>query len=741
MASQAGLASAEERSDYIIPPGREEAIQDWLEPLQDQGFAGMRSAGVSIHREEIRIALDGGDGPTVESCRSPQWAKKSAGIVLRRGATRETVRVTGSAHQGTVEHDWLQLTWFICKRGRTEVQRAPAEARRLADMLAIQNPDSIWEAPRSVHDRQWPKWPLLIGIALVLAALGLRKRRSIAIVALTAAAVPIAAGLVAAWEERYIALLWLALLPPIVVAILLTVRRGPAAMAELGIPIVASGILRALAEHGPANWYVDLTAGLGAVQAPYTRFEGGWSTWTSLASSVVSISPAHVFALSVVTSSLAIGLLVSALGRAIGRDSVWPKGSQYLWGVLLTLDAALIWLGASDAPHNIALLAFSVVFWWTVEASGRESSKVVVLLTIGLCASLVGLTRPELLLAPATCALLMGLGGKKARLRRFVEPALAAFVGVAVAGSLWLMRGGLSNIDHALRLGWAVRFLEWIGHQAPWNVELEPFLVGVVPIVVVIVFLVACWKRRYLALVFAAYVVIVLPKIVAGFGSATIGPIDPSQRYNIVLIPIVLLMTAGGAASVGKPMISWIRGEVGTARRVVATVGAVVIAAWIVFGVVTILQQPARQSFRADYRFLVENLDQLPPGSTVVTVWLEHLSERDLDAQLAVPHALIGLARPHVRWVVLGPDDDISVQEGEYFYRGSTCSLVGRGGLRFGDETADDRRLVSEALARCSDLELAVEQWIAETDEQVSPGTWTMRDGRVRLGLGRLGSR
>jgi hypothetical protein len=268
-------------------------------------------------------------------------------------------------------------------------------------------------------------------------------------------------------------------------------------------------------------------------------------------------------------------------------------------------------------------------------------------------------------------------------------------------------------------------------------------------------FLVACWKRRSLAFVLLAYVVAVIPKIIAGFGTATIGPIEPSQRYSILLIPVVLLIAAGGATAVGAQCLAWLRLKVGPERwaqwtrwtkwtewttltKSAVLCVSIVLLALALWGLAESQSQRVQPSFREEYRFLSAHLDQLPTDATVATVWLEHLSQRDLDAQLAAPHALLSLARPDIRWVVVGPDDVLSTPDAGYLFKGSTCSLDVQGGLRFGDANAEDRRLVTSALSRCEILESSVEQWIAETEQPASPGTWSMLDGRVALGLGRL---
>jgi hypothetical protein len=253
------------------------------------------------------------------------------------------------------------------------------------------------------------------------------------------------------------------------------------------------------------------------------------------------------------------------------------------------------------------------------------------------------------------------------------------------------------------------------------------------------------------------------------------------MRYDIVTMPVLLLMFAVGAA--------WLWPRLRRLARVQwleVVLGTLAVVALLVFGIGD-RRHPSGgpiHSFQAEHLFLQKNLALVPRGATVLTVWQKRLGEaRDLDAQLGVPHALVVHERPDIRWRILFPEeveesrldggstspgirvipiDEILAMAEEprpsffanprrerrssrdrlvgpiFFYAGSSCSLDPTGGARGTPDTGLGRAQVVVAARLCSSLAQAVGAWVARESREVLPGTWTYQQGVVHLAIGRL---
>ena len=549
------------------------------------------------------------------------------------------------------------------------------------------------------------------------------------------------------WHKPAAAWLFLFLVPPMVLALARILRGGAAAACVFAVFAGAAALARI--RHGfiTGSWYVDYLGPVDGVVAPVTHVRAGLAGLLRCLPAL-PISPENlVFALSLGCSSLAIGMLTAALWRYQQRQSPrWPPYAALVWGLFLSSDATLTYLGSSDAHHNVGLLAFSLGFWWYGEVLAQShpdnASARPLRVALGmtfLCSLFVGLSRMELLLSPLAIPLLMPArktgfraGGKK-------RVWLALGLGMLAAWLVIRYRSPWRQIA-MFQPGSFVEFVGFFWGQFPLNdVErLPPFLLQphLSRLFLVYLFWAICREVPSLGVV-GAYTVLILPKIMGGFGSSALYCCDDSQRYNIILIPIMLLMAALGVSGLLEWLVSWGRRLRG-ARWFFLAAGLIVYAG-IMMRDAADWRRSARPPLphQAEFYFLTRHLSAVPRGGTVLAVWLERLSDgRDADTQLAVPHALLVHARPDIRWVVQRQGEPLPIRRPFLFYKSASCSMDAAQGVATGQDSAADRSLLHDIESTCRYWERRTSRWEAQERIGIREATVHIKGQQLDLGLG-----
>jgi hypothetical protein len=551
-----------------------------------------------------------------------------------------------------------------------------------------------------------------------------------------------------AWRQPPAALLFLLLAAASVFAAAAVVRGGAGTAALFLASSACAAASRLLHGFATGAWYVDYVAPVGACVEPMTRVPTGLAGLLRSLSVEPRVLPGFVFAMSLAASSVAIGFLTAALRRhERSCGGPWPCRTSLAWAVLLAADAVLASIGASDAHHNVAFLAFGLAFWCYGEALARQRSTQAppcawLLAGMFIGSAFVGLTRVELILSP------------------LVIPLLLPGAGAPETGRIPLLgagpRGGWASLGLGTLFAWIVvsqrhphdlmalyhprtagDFVRCLYMQSPLVASLPPLLDQPMLSVLTAVFLAAIVTRegRPLWGTAAAYAVLILPKVLGGFGMDPIRYCDDTQRYNVVIIALALLMAACGLSQTLGLLVGRQR-PMPTFRRWGAAAG---IACAVLWAVVKLAGWPRQRALprphQVEFAFLARSLPEIPAGATVVSVWLEQLhSRQDVDLQLAVPHALLVHARPDIRWTVCRPGGPALPKGPFLYYRGSTCNIdlaraYGRGG-------SEGWRLLQDYDLLCRSIESRVTRWQGRQSLPVQEGYMPVREGRIEVGLG-----
>ncbi|MBI5479007.1 MAG: hypothetical protein HY906_09135 [Deltaproteobacteria bacterium] len=527
----------------------------------------------------------------------------------------------------------------------------------------------------------------------------------------------------------------------------LLVRSSRRSLAHFVAFASLAAAIRATTPHLPANWYVDYLPPPSAVQEPFMNVRGGWGGFLHLLGRFLDVPPSVVFGVSTACSSLAVGLLVATFLRFQERGSSrWPRHTPVFLGLLMSLDAIQVWLGASDAPHNVALLAFTLGLFWYAEAlaaSRAARRQWPPLAGVLACAALVGLTRVELLLSPVAYPLLLCEPGPRARGVLARLGTLVSAMGLVLLLRLyWLLGPGtLPGPPDVLSAG----LRRAIDAHSPLTNILFP-LSDWTQAGLLLLFIVACLSRRGLGLLLTplAYAVLVLPKIVGGFGEARLGAEPgPAHRYDIILEALLLLMLAAGAAQGAEWVAALAQRFASRVAQRVVLVSAILVSVclWLKQAVQAGALLPYRPlPYQAEYDFLRDSLARVPRGGRIVAVWARTVRGRDLDTALAIPHALLITARPDLEWRVIPPGSVVPSDRPLYFYRGATCSLdpAATPTVTAPSAAGPDREIVAGHIELCRSLDQRVERWLAQRRVSVRPMTWPLRAAQVDLGIGKL---
>ncbi|MFI5360706.1 MAG: hypothetical protein ACHQ49_01950 [Elusimicrobiota bacterium] len=604
------------------------------------------------------------------------------------------------------------------------------------------------------------------------------------------------------WRRPCASLLYFVLIPLVLLAASRIIRSGASEIAAFVGLVAAAALFRMSHENVTGAWYVDYLGPMNSAVIPEIHVRGGLSGLLRCLSFLVPVPPAAVFACSRICSSLGVGFLVSALWRHQQRGlPQWPPFTLLIWGVLLATDGTLTYLGASDAHHNIALLAFSLSLWWYGEAlrqnpvGGEASTSWWPLLGAFLCSSLVGLTRVELLASPLAIPFLLPARNSSWRDWRQVKAWTSVGLGMLLAWIVVSDRNPLAQIamfhPHS-----TAQCVYGLFRQSLFCADLPPLLVRPCLGAAFLVFLfcaVRFGSRRHLGLAFA-FTILTLPKVLGGFGTAPLGGFEDTQRYNIILIPLALLIGAAGIAYAvmllrtrqlpfrgargwgaagalvcsgaglcGAPRFSFCYALGGAIALALIILGIAQAYPWVLWR--QFLSEGAKRRcaiaglaciglgiaastlewvprdvlllpHQAEFTFLSRNLVRVPLGSTIVSVWLKRLQDRDADTQLAVPHSLLVHERPDINWVVVMPGDPIPAVRPLLYYKGASCSMDPAQGVTNGPDRSSDRELLKSVAALCRSLEKMTSPWEVRQRVRIKEGTVHIVNEELDLGLG-----
>ena len=730
---------------WVIPPGREAAVRELVEPITGAGFAGFDAAGVAIRGDHIVIGL-ADSSPVVDAAgcgevrpgASPSW------LELRRVGPSSERREPSSAdrRRGAVRRGALELGWTLCGASLPsswDAVEARASAARLVGELDPSRLDEVWTAPLPAGARHDPTaLPWAFAIALLVVSLALSRWPALALGAAAVALAALTVAIRAFWHQPIIGALWAALLVAALVTIGVSLRRrGQSELVWLGVASVSAFLSTLWQRPLVANWYVDLHEPAGAATGAFVKAPGGPAFVVRLIDRMVELDAVALFSLNRLIFALGVGLAVVAM-RRLCRDEgePWPRHAWIVWWALLLLDGTLGWLAASDAPHLICWLAWSVALLASVElvegATGAHQ-RAWLAWSIVLCSALVGLTRMEQLPLPLVIVLL-GLPGARRRGRRVQAlAALAVVAGVALAGSVsWLRSPG----RHLEPGGLGAEALAALPLRWLTTVDLFPLFGPGLTLVLVAVFVVIGLRRPGRLALLTVFAGFELLKLAGGFGAGRIGGTGAVQRYHLIVIALLLwVFAAAGAEVAGRLWALAARrwpGVVGPRARGVA-VGLALVAAAVALPVTRgVIDRPAElRVYQAEFRFLRLALQALPPDAVVATTWLNGFDQglRGFEDALAHPHAALVFARRDLRWRLLEPGAPLP-PEAELFYFGATCQLLPGDGAR-GRLAAGHREVCERARGR-------VGRWVARSTVPVRPNRQGTVPATMTLELGRL---
>ena len=583
-------------------------------------------------------------------------------------------------------------------------------------------------------------------------------------------------------------LLWIPLLPLALWALGRALRRldvrdrwGLAAVS------VAALVPRALYEHLPLNWRADYAGPTDAVSVARVRMVRGYGELFAWLDRLVPIRSATIFAVDVVASTVFVVLVTATLLRFARREGGISPVVAWLFGALAATDFGLVCLGASSALQNVAAMAFAVGLAWFGEAvlhregGGRARLAAAFLAMSAYACLLVGLTRPELGIYAALFPAILAFRREVWRRRETLVFLAVAAVAAGAAVAFWASEGlGATVVSPSLR---TVRTV--LDNALRVNpLGYHPLVVGALGLAALAG---AVFRARRWLPLFVGYFVVVLPRAASDFYGDRIAAHLVHLRYDILVLPLVLLWMAVGGAMVWeilreRRLLGARRGVWASLLIVAVLVGPRLLSAstpgvWRQSdqqqaevetqgaGLTGRLFPRTLLSVRAEYAFLRDNLAKIPPGGSILEVWTygvvkddargeSSVVPPDLDLGLAPAFPLLLFDRRDIRWVALLPTRPLpepTESAGEYYYRGPFCDvdpdrhLGGESAEGFREKYGIDRGEVDAFLRRarddCQREASRVTSWVAEWEGHVlTIGHARLGGDRLRLGLGRLGA-
>jgi hypothetical protein len=573
---------------------------------------------------------------------------------------------------------------------------------------------STAELDRTAHWRGFYLWVLLtvVGGAFFLANERRRRfrRDGEPVRWLSLAGVALLLWLLAVllWQTGAFALLWLGLWA-LVIALAMDSKKIRQLWFPLGLVGIVALFFRVQAPHLPANWYVALQVPGGAPLANVIG-EGGFAGLFRSLGAVLPISSAWVFGWNVAASTLTAMLFTWAGYRSLHPDGErrWPSWLPAAWGMLVALDPIIVRIGASDATHVTALFAAAVSAACYVEAT--RSNKLRWWLGALFAAVLIGWTRLEFAAFPLVLPFLFGMGKGTRSLRWGWVMGFIGMVAVAALASM-AKRTIHAEVTQIGTFQWSFE------HVTSWfkiltlqflrdhNLNQALYLLFV-PFVAW-----AIWSKRAARLgPVVAFYLLVAPRVVSPFHEPEIAWNLLIARYDLAIITVMYLWAAAGLFGLWTVSLetcfllcrraSIREGLAPQAAMVITLIVALTIFPW---GRPTSNIAHERYPFQFEYRFLDAQLDSVEEG-TVIVVWQQgdRHEKHDFDTGLAIPHPLLVMDHPDIRWVVVNefnalPED---VTDG-FFFPSANSQLDPQVLLKFGaPEAADSTAKLSQIASK-----------------------------------------
>jgi hypothetical protein len=105
-----------ELRDYVILPGREQAVRELLAPLEAGALTGVLQYSFALERNVVQVQLFGEHLDDRGTCPGPEWVRAPGAFVLTRAPSPTSEPVSGAS--GMVQHGDLWLQWYWCANQR-----------------------------------------------------------------------------------------------------------------------------------------------------------------------------------------------------------------------------------------------------------------------------------------------------------------------------------------------------------------------------------------------------------------------------------------------------------------------------------------------------------------------------------------------------------------------------------------------------------------------------------------------
>ncbi len=425
-------------------------------------------------------------------------------------------------------------------------------------------------------------------------------------------------------------LLWLLLL---VLVLCVLLRRGGRRDALLVAALALGGALAALPlAPVPANYYLPVSAqAFAGVEFSSSHPVTGDGLLRLVAWLGGGESLFFVFQLLL---GAMVGPLLYLAARCLGRRRGWA----FAWAALSASTPLLLHLARSDAPHVMvfALAAAALL--------GMASRVPLLSAALGLVSLLLALA-VRLELVPGLCALALLVvavapATTRSRSRAFWLVGLALVSGaLAYAASLWAP---------------AYQLAQEMGRDASLAAGLGGLLAGRLPgsselfwMALVLPLVGLAWislsrrgRRLNLGALLAGLLLAAAPVLAAGVGHTDL----VRGRYLVLAIPFVSLLMTFGLERAGELLPGRLPLEASARLPVLALAVALLSASAIAFA------PRAREAWQHEYRFLREALVALPSGCVIVHEEGGAASGPSPALVLRLPHPLLVLQRPDLRW-------------------------------------------------------------------------------------------
>lgn len=746
-----GHALAQEEF-WVIPRGREATVQSFVSPISDHGFLSYKTRNISIDRNKIKVYFDDSSTPVQsDECQGIDTKHGQSFIIIEQHIKLSLKKSgKGGFRTGSVSDDRLQLSWTLCGSSLPENQterNIRSEAGRILETLSQSDLDAVWIRPLpSEATPDPPLYPWIIFTVFLALSILLAKKTILSNISLLVGFGALIFVLKYYWHHSEIALLWVILFPIILFLLISIGRDNRSDLYNLAILFLLSFISLMNFQETTSNWYVDYHPALDAQSIPVTNNPGGMAFWPQFISEYFPLSVDQLFLLSQISFSLSLSFLVVTMRKMCSsKESPWPQYTYFFWAVFLILDGTLHRLSASDAPHNISLLSWSIGLYICHRlVQNKPQNRILFLalfIALTMCTYLVGLTRIEQFLFPLSYLFIFLIDFRRNQRRNYLNMCIAIMLGMVVALSIVLGRSPEQHLQEPSIFS-SKNIQNAFIALVTAGFDLDPVFPFYFGIFLILFFIVFCIMKPRFVLLFFPLVGFEILKFVSGFASGHIGGINPAQRYHIIVIPILLLIFSIALGFLVESTKTWLlsRGFYSTAYRdriLMFSLVFLMLSLLLLSNLAPLKKTP--MVFQAEYQFLSNNLDNVPQNSVVAALWFNglELEFHGVEGALGIPHATMVIDRPDLRWLVLRPNDEVPA-EAQFLYLGATCSLrnersviQSKGGQRFYEYLRDYKNL-------CQRMEGRVVEWIDVEENTVRPMDPRIMGHQITLKFGRL---